>query len=80
ETDPNKTYTPFFSGTSSASAIVAGVVADLQGVAKAASGVLTPSQVRDTLKLTGTAQPVGDPHHIGPRPDLHAAIDDILAP
>ncbi|MEV7907645.1 S8 family serine peptidase, partial [Streptomyces anulatus] len=80
ETDPNKMYTPFFSGTSSAGAIVAGVAADLQGVAKAASGVLTPAQVRDTLKLTGTAQPTGDPHHIGPRPNLHAAIDDILTP
>ncbi|MEV8630805.1 S8 family serine peptidase [Streptosporangium sp. NPDC051023] len=80
ETNPNKLYISYFSGTSSASAIVAGVVADLQGVAKAASGVLTPSQVRSTLKLTGTAQPTGDPHHIGPRPDLHAAIDDILTP
>ncbi|MEV7004876.1 S8 family serine peptidase [Streptosporangium sp. NPDC051022] len=80
ETNPNKLYTPYFNGTSSASAVVAGVVADLQGVAKAASGVLTTSQVRSTLKLTGTAQATGDPHHIGPRPDLHAAIDDILTP
>ncbi|GAA3107733.1 S8 family serine peptidase [Streptosporangium carneum] len=80
ETDPTKMYAPYFSGTSSASAVVAGAVADLQGVAKAASGVLTPAQVRDTLKLTGTPQPAGDPHHIGPQPDLHAAIDAILAP
>ncbi|MEV7010051.1 S8 family serine peptidase [Streptosporangium sp. NPDC051022] len=80
ETDPNKMYTGVFSGTSSASAIVAGAVAALQGVAKQAGGVLTPAQVRDTLKLTGTPQATGDPHHIGPRPDLHAAIDDILTP
>ncbi|MEV8632540.1 S8 family serine peptidase [Streptosporangium sp. NPDC051023] len=80
ETDPNKMYISSFGGTSGASAIMAGVVADLQGVAKAAGGVLTPAQVRDTLKLTGTAQPAGDPHHIGPQPNLHAAIDDILAP
>ncbi|WP_344925986.1 S8 family serine peptidase [Streptosporangium carneum] len=79
-TDPNKMYTGTFDGTSSASAVVAGAVADLQGVAKAASGVLTPAQVRDTLKLTGTPQPAGDPHHIGPRPNLHAAIDDVLTP
>ncbi|WP_344928359.1 S8 family serine peptidase [Streptosporangium carneum] len=79
-TDPTKMYTGVFSGTSSASAVVAGAVADLQGVAKAATGVLTPAQVRDTLKLTGTPQATGDPHHIGPQPDLHAAIDDILAP
>ncbi|MEV4095937.1 S8 family serine peptidase [Streptosporangium saharense] len=77
ESNPNKNYTGTFSGTSSASAIVAGTVAALQGVAKAGSGVLTPAQVRDTLKLTGTPQPTGDPHHIGPRPDLHAAIDSL---
>ncbi|MEV4094789.1 S8 family serine peptidase [Streptosporangium saharense] len=77
ETNPNKTYAGTFNGTSSASAIVAGTVAALQGVAKAGSGVLTPAQVRDTLKLTGTPQPTGDPHHIGPRPDLHAAIDSL---
>ncbi|MEV8636681.1 S8 family serine peptidase [Streptosporangium sp. NPDC051023] len=80
ETNPNKLYTGTFNGTSSASAIVAGAVTALQGVAKQAGGVLTPAQVRDTLKLTGTAQPTGDPHHIGPQPNLHAAIDAILAP
>ncbi|MEV7010047.1 S8 family serine peptidase [Streptosporangium sp. NPDC051022] len=80
ETNPNKMYTGTFSGTSSASAVMAGTVAALQGVAKAASGVLTPAQVRDTLKLTGTAQPTGDPHHIGPQPNLHAAVDDVLTP
>ncbi|MFI7538357.1 S8 family serine peptidase [Streptosporangium sp. NPDC049376] len=80
ETNPNKLYNGSFNGTSSASAVIAGTVAALQGVAKANSGVLTPAQVRDTLKLTGTAQPTGDPHHIGPQPNLHAAIDDILTP
>ncbi|MER7213318.1 S8 family serine peptidase [Streptosporangium sp. NPDC000239] len=80
ETDPNKTYAGGFGGTSGAGAIVAGTVASLQGVAKANGGVLTPAQVRDTLKLTGTAQPAGDPHRIGPQPNLRAAIDDILTP
>ncbi|MEV8638114.1 S8 family serine peptidase, partial [Streptosporangium sp. NPDC051023] len=44
ETNPNKAYTGSFSGTSSASAIVAGAVTALQGVAKQAGGVLTPAQ------------------------------------
>ncbi|MFC3979438.1 RCC1 domain-containing protein [Streptosporangium jomthongense] len=80
ETNPNKIYSGRFSGTSSASAIIAGTVASLQGVAKANGGVLTPVQARDTLKLTGTGQPASDPRHIGPQPNLHAAIDDILTP
>ncbi|MEV8632536.1 S8 family serine peptidase [Streptosporangium sp. NPDC051023] len=80
ETNPNKMYTGYFNGTSSASAIVAGAVTALQGVAKNAGAVLTPAQVRSTLKLTGTAQPTGDPHHIGPQPNLQAAVDDVLTP
>ncbi|WP_146058915.1 RCC1 domain-containing protein [Actinomadura rubteroloni] len=74
ETDPNKFYTEAFSGTSSASAIIAGTVAALQGVAKNYGQVLAPGRVRDLLKQTGTPQPAGDPHHVGPKPNLRAAI------
>ncbi|GAB3280418.1 hypothetical protein GCM10027589_07340 [Actinocorallia lasiicapitis] len=73
ETDPNKMYTRA-GGTSSATPIVAGAVAALQGIAKKAGAVLTPAEVRHILKVTGTPQPAGDPHHIGPLPDLRAAV------
>ncbi|MQY08047.1 RCC1 domain-containing protein [Actinomadura macrotermitis] len=76
-TDPNKMYRSTFNGTSSASPIVAGAVAVLQGVAKQAGAVLTPAQVRQILKQTGTAQPAGDPKHIGPLPDLKSAVSSL---
>ncbi|POM25845.1 Regulator of chromosome condensation (RCC1) repeat protein [Actinomadura rubteroloni] len=75
ETDPNKMYTGTFNGTSSASAITAGAVAALQGVAKKTGSALLPAQIRQLLKQTGTAQPAGDPHHIGPQPNLRAAVN-----
>ncbi|MFC0038054.1 S8 family serine peptidase [Actinomadura rayongensis] len=77
ETDPNKMYRSTFNGTSSASPIVAGAVAALQGVAKQRGAVLTPAQVRQILKQTGTAQPTGDTRHIGPLPNLQAAINSL---
>ncbi len=66
-------YTDLFSGTSSAAAIVAGVVADLQGLARAQMGFsLDPLVVREVLAATGT--PYQSSHkHIGPRPDVAAA-------
>jgi alpha-tubulin suppressor-like RCC1 family protein len=76
-TDPNKMYRSTFNGTSSASPIVAGAVAALQGVAKNGGTPLTPAQVRQILKQTGTAQPSGDPRHIGPLPNLNAAINSL---
>lgn len=58
ETNPNKMYTGNFNGTSSASPIVVGAVAALQGVAKQQLGsFLTPAQVLDILERTGTPQP-----------------------
>ncbi len=47
--DPDRWYTGHFSGTSSAAAIVAGVVACLQGARLAAGAALTPDQVRAAL-------------------------------
>ena len=52
----NSWYTLRFSGTSSASPIVAGAVACLQGFAGAALAGLTPLEVRDILR-----RPAGTP-------------------
>ncbi|MFC6883614.1 S8 family serine peptidase [Actinomadura yumaensis] len=76
ETDPNKQFT-YYNGTSSATPIVAGVIADLQGVAGKAGGVLAPAQVRRVLRATGSPQPPGDTHHIGPLPNLKAAVANL---
>ncbi|POM25853.1 Regulator of chromosome condensation (RCC1) repeat protein [Actinomadura rubteroloni] len=74
ETDPNKMYRGTFNGTSSATGILGGVVATVQGVAKKYGTPLTPQQVRQLLKQTGTPQPAGDTRHIGPQPNLRAAV------
>jgi serine protease len=71
--DPNRHYTARFSGTSSASAIVAGAAAALQGVARARYGVpLDPIYLRQLLVSTGTPQTGSE--HIGPQPNLRLAI------
>jgi len=74
--DPNQYYTDFFSGTSSAAPMVASAAAILQGVQIACGGApLSPVTVRDILVETGTSQVSGPfPGHIGPRPDLRAAL------
>ena len=77
--DPNQYYTSSFSGTSSASPIVVGAAADLQGVALAGGiGNLPPADVRQRLRDTGTPQ-ASDPRLIGPQPNLRAAIDQLLS-
>ncbi len=78
----NTWYTLRFSGTSSASPIVTGAVACLQGRAKAKNGApLTPKKVRDILMTTGTPQQAGPgvplTQHIGPQPNLVAAMKKI---
>jgi subtilisin family serine protease len=79
----NEQYTLRFSGTSSASPIVTGAVACLQGVAQQVRGKpLTPDQVRKILIGTGTPQaanpgaPVSE-NQIGPQPDLVAAVKKV---
>lgn len=70
--DETEWYTAGFSGTSSASPIVTGSVAVLQGLVKAAYGIpLNAKLARDILVATGTPQSGWKP--IGPRPDLTAA-------
>jgi subtilisin family serine protease len=72
-------YTVRFSGTSSASPIVTGCVACIQGHAKASQGQpLSPAKVRSILMSTGTAQESGPgvplSQRIGPQPNLIKAL------
>jgi subtilisin family serine protease len=70
-------YTDEFSGTSSASPIVAGAAVLIQSYARAHGAPLAPIAVRELLAKTGTPQ-VGDPkQHIGPRPDLARALAEL---
>lgn len=65
-------YTAQFSGTSSASPIVTGSVASLQGMVEAANGFSVDAHLaRTILRQTGTA--TSGPQLIGPRPNLVAA-------
>ncbi|HEX8819896.1 MAG TPA: S8 family peptidase [Archangium sp.] len=75
----NRSYTATFSGTSSASPIVVGAVASLQGAALAAGqGPLEPRALRDLLSSTGTPQASGT-KRIGSLPDLRGALPRLLA-
>ena len=75
-------YTLRFSGTSSASPIVTGAVACLQGRAKVKNGApLTPKRVREILMTTGTPQQAGPgvplTQRIGPQPNLTLAMREV---
>ena len=78
----NKWYTHRFSGTSSASPIVTGAVACLQGRAKAKRRrPLTPAKVRRILMRTGRSQKAGPgvpkSQRIGPLPNLPRAMKKV---
>lgn len=78
----NTWYTLRFSGTSSASPIVTGAVACLQGRAKAKNGApLPPDKLRKILMATGTPQEAGPgvplTQNIGPQPNLAAAMKRV---
>lgn len=74
-------YSRTFSGTSSASPIVAGAIACLSGISKARGRVLQPLEVREALRRTGSLQqsapssPVNQ--HIGNLPDLKSLIAEL---
>lgn len=71
-------YTAGFSGTSSATPIVTGAVAAMQGIYKAESGgvPLSGNTIAQILKDTGT--PTNGPDNIGPRPNLALAVPAML--
>ena len=73
-------YTRNFSGTSSASPIVTGAVASIQGARRAGSlEPLNSSQLSMLFGETGTPQgAASSSQRIGPLPDLHRAIDRTL--
>lgn len=79
-TNPDKFYTEDFGGTSSASPIVAGAAANLQGIAMQMFGTpLVPFQLRALLRDTGSPQLGDTSENIGPLPDLQSAIGQISA-
>lgn len=77
--NPRTQYTNSFSGTSGASPMAAGAALCLQGIALAANGgYVDPILLRSILHDTGT--PHLDPvREIGPRPDLEAAVAELLS-
>ena len=79
-TDENKWYTESFSGTSSASPIITGAIACLQGIKKnKGEPPLTFNEIRDKLRNTGSPQQDAPTRpktqRIGNRPDLKEIID-----
>ncbi len=70
--DLNMLYTKRFSGTSSATPIVAGALAAFQGILKARGERLTPELARRALRETGTPSPSNDKENIGNLPNLKA--------
>jgi hypothetical protein len=69
-------YTGNFNGTSSAAPIVAGALACVQGVLRAAGRrPLTPRQVRTALRETGSPQPGPADERIGSLPDVPRLIE-----
>lgn len=70
------TYTSGFNGTSSATPVVTSAVVAIQSYAKNVLGtILTPQEMRSLLIETGRAQ--GSGGHIGPFPDVKAAIEKL---
>jgi len=83
--DPRQSYIESFFGTSSATPIVAGAVACIQGIVKARTKgrmVLNSIEMRDLLVETGSLQQDGPNGngHIGPRPNLAEALENIPFP
>lgn len=84
-TDEDRWYTDQFSGTSSASPIIVGTLACLQGIRRAQGApLLTPAQARNILRQTGSPQQDGPngpaSQRIGNRPDLKALIAALQGP
>lgn len=83
--DETRWYTSAFSGTSSASPIVVGALAAIQGMQAAAGRpLLTPDQAQTVLRTTGSPQQDGPngpaTQRIGNRPDLRQAMASLAPP
>jgi serine protease len=81
--DVRQRYTADFSGTSSATPIVAAAVAAVQGALLAQGrSPLAPAEIRQLLASTGTAQPAADAaaSPIGPLPNIPAALEPLPEP
>lgn len=77
--DSNNLYTSEFSGTSSATAIVAAVVASVQSMQLGRLGPrFPPTAMRKLVRMFGTPQG-SDPRQIGVMPDLKAIYEWIVA-
>jgi len=77
----NYWYTNTFAGTSSASPIVTGAVAVIEGVRLARGWPpLSPAAMRSLLVTTGVPQISPPPGNIGPRPDLAQALLTMPVP
>jgi subtilisin family serine protease len=70
-------YTGRFSGTSSASPIVAGAAVLIQSTAKARGFQLAPIEMRTLLNATGSPQVDRNADNIGPRPNLARALRQL---
>lgn len=80
EQDPRQAYTAEFSGTSGASAMIAGLVGVIESVAIATRGApLTPPEVRAVLVQSGVAAPDGEVS-VGALPDLRRVLRTWLVP
>ena len=78
--DIRQRYTRRFSGTSSASPIVAGAVLSLQGIARAVGmEPLDPRRIRRLLVATGMGQTPNSTQNIGPLPNMPEAVAVLLA-
>lgn len=86
--DESRWYTGRFSGTSSAAAMVAGVIGSLQGFLRAKGIYLNSAEIRALLRNNSfnapqTPGPYGTPvekFRIGPRPDLYKLLDYLSRP
>lgn len=78
--DHNQEYSSSFSGTSSASPMVTAAAAAVESITRVALGrPLAPTELRSLLINTGKPQTGNLSEHIGPLPDVVAALDQILA-
>lgn len=66
----NATYTGKFSGTSSATPIVAGAVAVVSSIAQGQGRTIAPLEMREALRKTGNAQGVNPSENIGKFPNI----------